>query len=257
MHAADAQSDPKCKRIIHQCGMAGYGAVWFLVEQMRRDAMLQIQRSDIDLYAADMRMEEVLLEEIISLALAVGLFVESDGLITAPALVREIENFEEKRDNWRTSKRQQRDKRRTSQNVPQDKEEEDPEEEEEEDKEEDPEEVLAEPPCCTAQPPAPKSRPKPIFNPEGKTKYLDWVYLSTDQYKRVVKYYEEKGLDYNDFKEAVRELDRWFGDNPKKRLKRTDDAKALMGWPLDRALERRQRLLNTQAAERRLKEQAA
>lgn len=248
MHAADAHDDPKCKRIIHLHGMAGYGAIWYLVELMRRDSMLQIKSEDLELYAAEMHIAEQDLEDIVKTAIAVGFFAENDGWLIAPALVREIENFETKRDEWRTNKRQQRDTSRTLRGHCEDKEEEDQEEEEEEEEEEDKKKNL---------PAVASTKPKPQFNPEGKTKYLDWVYLSTDQYRRVVRYYEEKGLDYNDFKEAVRELDRWFGDNPKKRAKRTDDAKALMGWPLDRALERRRQLLNTQAAERRLKEQAA
>lgn len=257
MHAADAHDDPKCKRIIFTHGMAGYGAIWYLVEHMRRDVMLQIARSDLELYAHDMGMEEDDLDFILKTALAVGLFAEMDGFITAPALIRDITTFEEKRKEWREAKAGKKD----SSKIPNgknenpnfsgsEKEEEDPEEEAVEE-EEDPEEKKTLPALVK-----PKT-PKLAFNPEGKTKYLDWVYLSTDQYKRVVKYYEEKGLDYNDFKEAVRELDRWFCDNPKKRLKRADDAKALMGWPLDRALQRRRELLNTQAAERRLKEQVA
>lgn len=87
-----------------------------------------------------------------------------------------------------------------------------------------------------------KKAPK-LFNPEGKTKFMDWVYLSDDQLNRVESYYKSKGLEPNDLKEAIRELDRWFHDNPKKRLTRTDDAKALMGWPLDQAIKRKQELL--------------
>ena len=249
MHAADAHDDRKWKRIVLRHGAAGYGALWWLIELMRREADLHILTTDLDLYAADIRIEADDLRAMVATALDVGLFQGDSERFTAPALVRDIEEFETKRDKWRTSKRQLRDNTKTSRGHCEDEEEEDQEEEEEEVEGEEKKKTLP----ALVKP----KKPRPQFNPEGKTKYLDWVYLSTDQYKRVVKYYEEKGLDFNDFKEAVRELDRWFSDNPKKRQKRTDDAKALMGWPLDRALERRQRLLNTQAAERRLKEQAA
>lgn len=85
------------------------------------------------------------------------------------------------------------------------------------------------------------------FNPENKTKYLDWVYLSEEQFESVKLYYQNKGLSSEDFQEAVRELDAWFSNNQHMRDKRTDDSKALKGWPLDRALQRKanlQRLKN-------------
>lgn len=94
-------------------------------------------------------------------------------------------------------------------------------------------------PVPTEREPLP-SQPK--FDPNGKTKYKDWVYLSDEQLKRVQLYYEKHGLNVADLKEAIRELDRWFSDNPKMRAKRVDDAKALMGWPFDRAIQRRKNL---------------
>ncbi len=96
-----------------------------------------------------------------------------------------------------------------------------------------------------------QKKPPPLFDPTGKTKFLDWVYLSDEQYKRVVKYYEGKGLGPDEFNEAVRELDAWFSNNPKMRAKRTDDGKALIGWPLDRALQRKRELMQTALTEKR------
>ena len=89
------------------------------------------------------------------------------------------------------------------------------------------------------------------FNPAGKKKYLDNVYLDDKQLERVKKYYQRKGLEPEDLQEAIRELDRWFTENPKMRLKRVDDAKALMGWPLDNALKRRRELISLQKLEGR------
>lgn len=79
---------------------------------------------------------------------------------------------------------------------------------------------------------------KPVFDPKNKTKYLDWVYLSTEQYQSVKEYYQQRGLGKEVFEEAIRNLDAWFANNPKMRPKRTDDARALKGWPLDEALKR-------------------
>lgn len=78
---------------------------------------------------------------------------------------------------------------------------------------------------------------KEIFNPEGKTKYLDWVYLSDEEMARVQAYYERNGLDMDDLSEAVRQLDLWFDNNRNMRPKRTSDEKALKGWPMQKAIE--------------------
>lgn len=84
-----------------------------------------------------------------------------------------------------------------------------------------------------------RNTPIPKFNPVGKKKFLDWVYLSQEQYDSVRAYYVERGCSPEDFQEAVRALDAWFENNQKMRLVRTDDAKTLKGWPLDEALKRR------------------
>jgi hypothetical protein len=98
--------------------------------------------------------------------------------------------------------------------------------------------------------PIPKlKRIKPRFNPEGKTKFLDWVYMDKDQWARIKQYYEQRGLDWDDLQEAIRELDTWFTNNPHMRAERTDDAKALMGWPLENALKRKRSLIYTKKAE--------
>lgn len=87
------------------------------------------------------------------------------------------------------------------------------------------------------------------FDPEGKKKFGDWVYLSEDQIAEVQKYYERKGLTLEEFREAIIQLDSWFAQNPHMREKRLDDGKALKGWPLDRALQRRTNLLNLERQE--------
>lgn len=87
-------------------------------------------------------------------------------------------------------------------------------------------------------PPKGKARKvKPSFNPTGKEKYLDHVYLSDKQFEEVRDYYVSHGLDEPDFWVAVRELDTWFENNPGKRAVRTNDAKALKGWPMQRAIQ--------------------
>ncbi len=54
-----------------------------------------------------------------------------------------------------------------------------------------------------------------------------------------MRYYQAKGLTEDDFKDAVRLLDGWFSNNPGMRQERTDDYKALIGWPLKEVVKRK------------------
>jgi len=76
-------------------------------------------------------------------------------------------------------------------------------------------------------------------NADGKKRYLDWVYLDEKQLKRATAQYTAKGLTKDDLADAIRLLDAWFENNKKIRKSRTDDAKALIGWPLDEVLKRK------------------
>jgi len=246
MHAADAHDDPKCMRIIKSHGMTGYGVIWFLVEQMRRDDSLKISSADLDLYAYEMCVSEEDLKFILKTALQVGFFIEEDGFISAPALQRDIDYFEQRRDEWRQRQRKHRASRNVTRDINDSHKMSKRDEEEEEEVEEEVEEEEAE----EAKPETPPNgnghkKPPPKFDPTGKTKYLDWVYLSPEQLESVKSYYSKRGLGPEEFQEAVRELDRWFSNNPKMRDKRTDDAKALKGWPLDAALRRKRELSMT------------
>ena len=97
-------------------------------------------------------------------------------------------------------------------------------------------------------PKAPKKKRR-VFDPSGKKKYFDHVYLDEKQLESVKQYYQKKGLTWADCQEAMRELDRWFDDNPNKRKTRVDDAKALKGWPLDKAIRRKKDMLQLERQE--------
>ena len=95
----------------------------------------------------------------------------------------------------------------------------------------------------------PKRIPRPKFDPTGKQKYGDWVYLSEKQKTEVVEYYKKKELDVEDLREAVTYLDAWFANNQNQRHHYVDDAKILKGWPLDRVLERKAKVLRVEREE--------
>lgn len=85
----------------------------------------------------------------------------------------------------------------------------------------------------------------------GKHKFEDNVLLDDEQIEEVEEYYESKGMEVEDLKFAIQELDKWYGNNPKARTADRDDAKELKGWPFDKALERRKRVISLSNVERR------
>lgn len=95
---------------------------------------------------------------------------------------------------------------------------------------------------------------KQAFDPKDKIKFLDNVYMTDVQYEEVKKYYEAHGLGYSLFQEAIRELDNWFENNPGMRAKRTNDAKALKGWPLRNAMDQQAKILRLEQAQAYAKE---
>jgi len=71
---------------------------------------------------------------------------------------------------------------------------------------------------------------KPVFNPEGKTKYREYVYLDAAQLERCKEFYKSKDLEKADLSEAIDILNDWFANKPDMRAKRLDDARSLCGW---------------------------
>lgn len=84
-----------------------------------------------------------------------------------------------------------------------------------------------------------KKNKNPVFDPTGKTKYLDWVYLSDEEMEKLQAYYERNQLDMEDLSEAIRQLDAWFENNQHMRSKRICDAKTLRTWPMEKARQTR------------------
>lgn len=89
--------------------------------------------------------------------------------------------------------------------------------------------------------------------PEGKTKYADYVYLTEAEYAKAEKFYQNLGLGSDGVKRALQHLDAWFVSNPKKRAERTDDYRALIGWPAQRVMEEMAALNRLTRSEQTLK----
>ena len=75
-------------------------------------------------------------------------------------------------------------------------------------------------------------------------KFKDWVYLSEAMIAKVESKYIENGLNADDIDYAVECLDSWYENNPNMRNKRVNDGKTLVGWPLERAIERKRKMLS-------------
>jgi hypothetical protein len=96
------------------------------------------------------------------------------------------------------------------------------------------------PPLVLPDPPKKRTlKPKEFNPPEGKTKYLKWVYLTDQEKEALINRFKAEGLDKNDVKRAIEHLDCWFENNQKKRFDRTDDYRALIGWPLEKVRQER------------------
>lgn len=206
-----------------------------------------IERHALDAVHVAIRAQKEAVTECLQSLVDAGLLsVTKDGDFVLKEFVKDQHNLKVKREKWKERQQRKRDKdvtRDVTEMSPVTSEPEtepEPEEEKETEKEEG---------GTGGKEHSTKRKQKPKFSPEGKTKYLDWVYLSDEQFARVQSYYEKKGLGADEFHDAIRALDLWFQNNQKMRDERTDDAKALMGWPLQKALELKASLLKAQRQE--------
>lgn len=239
LHDADARNDTKILMLRAVGGWEYYGLYFALVEMLRNASNYSISWKSLPAVAMHLSIEVESLNEFLKIACSeeIQLFLKDEQFFWSPSLLRRMEAFDIKRQvrkdaalrRWKESRdanAMQMHNTCTANDV----------------------QMHCESNAYKPNPIQPntiqpkQSKKRAVFNPEGKTKYLDWVYLDDSQLERVKTYYKGKGLDSTDFDEAVRELDRWFVDNPHMREKRVDDAKTLMGWPLDRALQRKREL---------------
>jgi len=76
-----------------------------------------------------------------------------------------------------------------------------------------------------------KAEAKAEVETEKKDKYLDYVFLTQEEHKRLTQEFGERIL-----KEMISELDNYIGAMPKKRNKYTDHNRVLRGWVQEKIL---------------------
>lgn len=81
-----------------------------------------------------------------------------------------------------------------------------------------------------------------IYIPENNQRLIigtERIYLTEDEIQKVKLKYQEHNLSAQHLKNAFEELDLWFKDNPKEYKKSKCHYRRMIGWVLDRAIERK------------------
>lgn len=198
LHDADASSDRKMQIIIFKHGAEGYGIIWYLIEAMRRERNTHVQRTDSELCAHVLRTEANVIQDVILTAIDVGLFSEDENGLTAPALLRDLQVFEIKKEKAR-----ERMKNVRARNANATRTQEEDIDIEEEDKEE---EIIKE---RVPRKTKTKAQDKIIF---GQFKH---VHLSPQEYKKLT---DEFGQSFAD--RVIEKLDSWIEQDPTPTRKR-------------------------------------
>jgi uncharacterized protein YdaU (DUF1376 family) len=89
-HDCDAWRDPKIVRLRAKWGWEGYGIFWQVVELMHRQDG-KIPLADIPIWASELRIER--LQEFVTDACSVGLFVHDDTDLWSERMLREVEAY--------------------------------------------------------------------------------------------------------------------------------------------------------------------
>jgi hypothetical protein len=92
-HDANAHRDTKILRLRAKWEAAGYGTYWMLIELMREQDGGEILRSDLPVFAHDLRFER--LEELVDDCCAWNLFEDVNGKIRSARLCREMTAYQE------------------------------------------------------------------------------------------------------------------------------------------------------------------
>lgn len=114
LHDSNAHNDPKILKVLERFGWEGYGMFWFLLENMRDDANVEIAYTDRNAFAFQMHTDVQKLQEFIDFCLEIGLFIPCgkpvdnpvDNLcisFTSKRLKDDIAYYQEKSDKARKS----------------------------------------------------------------------------------------------------------------------------------------------------------
>jgi hypothetical protein len=203
-HDINAQYDEKLLTLRTEFGLEGYGFYWIVLETMANQEDYSLTDSEYLIKNLSIRtgISKKKVEEIFSFCKKIKLFSEENGKIFSKSLKKRMELMENisKKNRENIMKRWGKSfDRITEENtgVIQIKENKIKENKEEEKREEE------------NNPPSPKNK-KIDFDYSGKKKFLEFVWLTEDQEKKLKD-------DYGNFDDLIEKLDYYLTNNPKKR----------------------------------------
>ena len=100
-HDANAHNDEKCLYIISRFGMAGYGLYWCFIEAMHEQADGRLTVKLIEGLSQSFHVDKDLLLQFYNEAITIGLFVTDGKKYWSQRVLRNKDEFEEKR--WKKS----------------------------------------------------------------------------------------------------------------------------------------------------------
>jgi len=90
-HDSNACMDPKILKLRMAHGWGGYGIFWAIIESLRNEENYMMSEEDIESLTLSLAIDIVLLKQILSKCLDVGLLVENEGNIYSESLLKRME----------------------------------------------------------------------------------------------------------------------------------------------------------------------
>jgi hypothetical protein len=93
MHQSQAHRDKKLKKVLIKYGAQGYGLYWYCIEQICADlepALTFELEHDSEILAHELRIDTLLVEEMMRYMVEIGLFEESQGVVTCLKLAAHL-----------------------------------------------------------------------------------------------------------------------------------------------------------------------
>ena len=92
-HESTANRDTKLKKLLMKYGAEGYGLYWYCVEHVcaNVDPKLTFElEHDSEILAYELKIDTLLVEEMMRYMVSVGLFEESNGIVTCLKLAKHL-----------------------------------------------------------------------------------------------------------------------------------------------------------------------
>ena len=106
-HDSNAASDPKCRRLIRECGVAGYGRFWLLCEALASEPSHSLAvetNNDMENVAVTLDLDSVEeVAEFLRVLVRLGLVVVEDGALSSHRMDRNAERVTAQREQRRAA----------------------------------------------------------------------------------------------------------------------------------------------------------